>query len=130
MKAIALAICLFAGSVSAQIKIGLSWTPSPSVFTGPTNVMMIPDGYVIVGTTNVAQAVATWAFVTNVPSSFTTNTSPNFVPVTNCTIVSTQTNFQFFAIALTNGQGQSPFSGPAGVQPAPSPPTFTRVSIP
>lgn len=128
MKAIVAGLLLLAGSVSAQINIKLSWTPSPSVFIGPTNVLMIPDGYVIVKSTNVALALPLWTYQTNVPASVVTN-NPNYVPVTNCVVVSTETNFQFYAAVYTNGQGSSPFSGPAGVQPAPSPFQFIRVSV-
>ncbi len=104
---------------SAQTNWTISWTPSTSVVTGPTNMFLAPDGYVVWFSTNVAQPFTNWTLAASTPGVQVSGT--NWVPVTNLNL---NTNAfppspWFFTVQYSNSLGVSPFSNLAAVQGPP-----------
>lgn len=121
--------CLLALAIAfgARAQSNYTWhvgfIPSASVFTGPTNINMKPDGNVIILTTNIALPTSQWLFGGVFPGSTIQPGSSNYVATTNCavSIPVSYSNSLFAGVLYTNfwnATSPPPFSSFGGVQPS------------
>lgn len=107
-------------SAAQPTMIGLAWTPSADVYTGPTNNLTVPaDGYVLAVGTSVNQPVGTFTVVTNFPATYISGT--NYAAVTNTLValnnpVLPVSSKLFFVLTYTNEAGIAPPSNLALVR--------------
>lgn len=116
-KLLALLLLVTASAVGAQTtnrNYLVTWIPSPSVYTGPTNVIFSPGTNFIYWQTNVALPLNQWMLLTTTPDNQVSGT--NYVAVTQWTgTVTIPTGANVFAVMrYGNAAGLSDFSNLAG----------------
>lgn len=116
-KLLALLLLITASAVGAQTtnrNYLVTWIPSPSVYTGPTNVIFSPGTNFIYWQTNVALPLNQWMLLTTTPDNSVSGT--NFVAVTQWTgTVTIPVGANVFAVmTYGNAAGISSFSNLAG----------------
>lgn len=124
-KLLALLLLITASAVGAQTTTNrnyfVTWIPSPSVYTGPTNVTFQPGTNFIYWQTNVALPLNQWMLLTTTPDNFVSGT--NFVAMTQWTgTVTIPIGANIFAtMQYGNASGLSSFSNLAGTASSASP---------
>lgn len=128
-KLLALALLICATAVGAQTNLTflVTWTASPSVFTGPTNVLPANDLNFVYITTNVAAPFNTWQLLGTTPGSTVVSGNSNYVAVTSSFFTASVpvSSFYFCTMQYSNSAGVSPFSN-VGVGQATSFPAVLR----
>lgn len=124
---LALLVCATAVGAQTNYNFAVTWTASPSVFTGSTNILPANDLNLIYITTNVAAPFNTWQFLGSTPGSIVVSGNSNYVAVTSGVFNATVpvANFYFAAMTYSNSAGVSPFSN-VGVGQATSFPAVLR----
>lgn len=123
-KLIALLLLVTASAVAAQTtnrNYLVTWIPSPSVYTGPTNVIFSPGTNFIYWQTNVALPFNQWMLLTTTPDNQVSGT--NYVAVSQWTgtvTIPVGANV-FAAMQYGNSAGLSSFSNLAGTASSASP---------
>lgn len=123
-KLLALILLVAATAVGAQTtnrNYLITWTPSPSVYTGPTNVFFQPGTNFVWWQTNVALPFNQWMLLATPPGNQVSGT--NFVAVTQWTgTVTIPVGANVFAtMQYGNENGLSSFSNLAGTASSASP---------
>lgn len=88
----------------------ITWTPSPTVFLGPTNVWTAPDGYNVWASGDITVPLSAWTLLVTLPAR-TVGNSTNYIAVTNTILFTTISPPIFFAVTYSNMWGVSPSSG-------------------
>lgn len=123
-KLLALILLVAATAVGAQTtnrNYLVTWIPSPSVYTGPTNVIFSPGTNFIYWQTNVALPLNQWMLLTTTPDNTVVGT--NYVAVSQWTgtvTIPVGANV-FAAMQYGNSSGLSSFSNLAGTASSASP---------
>ena len=123
-KLLALILLVAATAVGAQTtnrNYLITWIPSPSVYTGPTNVVFQPGTNFIYWQTNVALPLNQWMLLTTTPDNQVSG--QNFVAVTQWTgTITIPAGANVFAtMQYGNSAGLSSFSNLAGTASSASP---------
>ena len=125
MKKLLALLCLVtASAVGAQTtnrNYLVTWIPSPSVYTGPTNVIFSPGTNFIYWQTNVMLPLNQWMLLTTTPDNQVSGT--NYVAVSQWTgtvTIPVGANV-FAAMQYGNSAGLSSFSNLAGTASSASP---------
>ena len=125
---IGLAVVAAGAQTNQQYRV--NYTPSPSVFTGPTNVTVSPDAYNVFATTNVALPFNQWTLVSVAPAEITSSSSSNYIATTSTAFVVAMNPPIFVTMTYSNGLGTSPFAQAAGLQAYPVPPVLRSITSP
>lgn len=127
-KLLALILLVAATAVGAQTtnrNYLVTWTPSPSVYTGPTNVIFSPGTNFIYWQTNVTLPLNQWMLLTTTPDNTVSGT--NYVAVSQWTgTVTIPVGANVFAtMQYGNASGLSSFSNLAGTASSAQPNSVT-----
>lgn len=102
--------------VGAQTNQGytVKFTPSPQVYTGPTNVTIDVGTYFFYLSTNVTLPLSQWAFFGSTQASYSVPSSSNYFAVTNFSNFIVMNPPVYCSAVISNSGGVSPFSNLGG----------------
>lgn len=125
-------IMLAAVAVGAQTNqhYTVTYTPSPSVFTGPTNVTVSPDAYNVYVTTNISLPFSSWTLAVVAPAEVVNSGSSNYLATTSTGFFIQMQPPIFVSMTYSNGTGTSPFSNIGGLQGFSQPGAIRSISSP
>ena len=116
-KLLALLLLVCATAVGAQTtnrNYQITWTPSPSVYTGPTNVIFSPGTNFVYWQTNVTLPLNQWMLLTTTPDNQVIGNNYVAISVWAGTITIPVGANVFAVMQYGNSSGLSSFSNMAG----------------
>lgn len=130
LLAIVLLVCATAVGAQTNQHYTLIFYPTPSAYTGPTNIVVEVGWYYFTTSTNIALPLNQWTPFGATQASYTIPSSPNYIATTNFGNFIVMNPPMFFSGIVSNSSGVTPFSNQAGVLGAMSPGVFKTVTSP